>query len=328
MRGDSRVGFGRGLAATLVVAASLGVGVSAASAYPYPGLVAGETKVHDPSLLIRSSYPRYTVYSTGNQALIGDDRVNFTGPLPSMIPAAWWTLDFNAENAPWAPDVSFHNGQYWMYYSVSRFGVNKSAIGLATSATGDPGTWIDQGEILRSNPGDRYNAIDPNLLVDAQGQWWLSFGSFWDGLFMLRLNSSTGKPSSYAFTHIAARPGGHDAIEAPSIFRRGGYYYLFASYDRCCAGSSSTYNIRVGRSTSPTGPYLDRAGTRMLDGGGSMVLESHDWVRGPGGQNVVYDSKDNKDLLVYHYYDSRAGGQSFLGINWIGWDTQGWPYVW
>ena len=65
----------------------------------------------------------------------------------------------------------------------------------------------------------------------------------------------------------------------------------------------------------------------MLKGGGTTILTSHDWVHGPGGQSVVHDDADNHDLLVYHYYDSRNNGQVYLGINILGWDANGWPYV-
>jgi arabinan endo-1,5-alpha-L-arabinosidase len=166
--------------------------------------------------------------------------------------------------------------------------------------------------------------------VDSAGKWWLAFGSFGRGIFMINLDPSTGKPRSATprLTHVAQRPAvPGDPIEAAFVYQHGGYYYLFASFDYCCKGSDSNYSIHVGRSTSPTGPYVDQAGTAMLNGGGTLVLASHDWVHGPGGQSVVHDDADNHDLLVYHYYDSRRGGLFYLGINFLEWDATGWPYV-
>lgn len=217
-----------------------------------------------------------------------------------------------------------------MYYAVSNSGSQRSAIGLATSSSGYPGTWQDKGgPILESFPGYSYNAIDPALFVDsATGSWWLSFGSHWGGIFVVRINASTGYPFG-PVTQLARNPTPPHRIEGSNIIKIGSYYYLFASFDDCCQGVNSSYNVRVGRATSPTGPYTDRAGTRMLDGGGSVVLASHDWVRGPGGQDVYYDPWDGRHQMVYHYWDARkpeSAGTQF-GINYIDWDAAGWPYV-
>jgi arabinan endo-1,5-alpha-L-arabinosidase len=312
--------------AALTVAA--GLTTEAARGYPNPGTVAGSTVIHDPSMAIRPSAPRYVVFGTHNQTLLSNDRVTFSsgGPFLPTNPS-WWQPYSNGD--VWAPDVSFHNGQYWLYYAVSTFGSQYSAIGLATSPTALPGSWTDQGVVFSSHSGDNYNAIDPNLLVDASGNWWLVFGSFWHGIYMISLNPTTGKPSGTPTpTHLAERPGvSGDPLEGAFVYQHHGYYYLFASYDYCCRGTSSTYNIRVGRSTSPTGPYTDESGASMLNGGGTTILASHGYVIGPGGQSVYFDTADNHDLLTYHYYDSRLNGEPFLGINFLGWDVNDFPYV-
>ena len=87
---------------------------------------------------------------------------------------------------------------------------------------------------------------------------------------MRRLEASTGMPSARDTTlySLAARmgtdvtmgPDNTQSVEAPFIVRRGEYYYLFASYDMCCRGTRSSYNIRVGRSAAVTGPYVDERG--------------------------------------------------------------------
>ena len=299
-----------------------------AAAYPAPGYVTGDTGIHDPSLLVRpSTTPKYVLFGTGNVTRVSTDRVQFTNTGPALAPQLWWQ-NFGSTTY-WAPDVSFQAGKYWMYYAVSTFGSQKSAIGLATSLTGNPGTFVDQGIVFQSAPGADYNAIDPNLMVDASGRWWLTFGSFWHGIYTMQISPTTGKPASSNPTlyHLAERPSvSGDPIEAPFIFRQNGYYYLFASYDHCCRGASSDYNIRVGRSTSPTGPYVGSDGVDMLQGGGGMVLESHDNVRGPGGQSVQHDT--DHDILIYHYYDANRNGNPYLGINFLGYDANDWPYVW
>lgn len=137
---------------------------------------------------------------------------------------------------------------------------------------------------------------------------------------MIRIDPSTGLRSGTAFHSIAGRGGG--AIEAPTIHYRDGYYYLFVSFDTCCQGASSTYRVMVGRSTSVTGPYVDRNGTAMTSGGGTEILAGHGSIHGPGHQAVLADS--DADALFYHYYDN--AGTARLGINLLGWSS-GWPYV-
>lgn len=316
--------------ALLAAAAASLVAAAPASAYPNPGSVVGDTAVHDPSMVIRENDEpkRWALYST-------HDRIHYSPLLRFAFVGAgvshpnrplWWT---DWASTPWAPDVSFHNGRYWMYYALSTYGSQRSAIALSTSPSGDPGSWTDHGIVFTSSPGDPYNAIDPNLVVDGAGRWWLTFGSFWGGIYQVELNPSTGMLKSGApFANVAARPAAGDQIEAPFVYRHGGQYYLFVSWGLCCKGANSTYEVRVGRSSSPNGPFLDRGGVDMRSGGGTLVLEGHGDIRGPGGQSVAYDSWDDKDLLVYHYYDARLAGQSFLGINYLGWDSGGWPYVW
>jgi arabinan endo-1,5-alpha-L-arabinosidase len=212
-----------------------------------------------------------------------------------------------------------------MYYSASSFGSPRSAIFLATSPTGASGSWTHRGLVIESNSGSGFNAIDPNLIVDTGGQWWMSFGSFWSGIKLIRLDAGTGLRSSsdQAVRAMAARSGGSTAIEAPFVFRHGSHYYLFVSWDLCCKGAASTYRVMVGRSTSLTGTFVDRNGTPMTSGGGTEVLSGHGSIHGPGHQAVIADS--DADVLFYHYYAN--DGTALMGINLLGWDSAGWPYV-
>ncbi|HEX8207938.1 MAG TPA: arabinan endo-1,5-alpha-L-arabinosidase [Solirubrobacteraceae bacterium] len=338
MAGENRRARAVAFACTVVVTVCA-IGAPTAAAYPNPGRVAGYTVVHDPAMLIKPATgdaPRYTVFGTHNTAAFSNDRIAFSsaGKFFPVIPAWWKTV--RADEDVWAPDISFHNGKYWLYYSISSGSNHTSKIGLATSATGLPGTFTDEGPIFSSNSSTDYNAIDPNLLVDAQGRWWMTFGSFWGGIFMFELNPATGKPAASPPTlhHLAERPRTNPGptvagpgIEGAFVYRKGAYYYLFASFDRCCRGVTSNYNIRVGRSTSPTGPYADAGGVSMLDGGGTKILETHGYVIGPGGQSVYGDDYFGyHDLLVYHYYHRDLNGLPFLGINFLDFSS-GFPRV-
>ncbi|WP_031530779.1 arabinan endo-1,5-alpha-L-arabinosidase [Dyadobacter crusticola] len=238
----------------------------------------------------------------------------------------------------WAPDISFHNGLYYLYYSISTFGKNRSCIGLATNKTLDPKSpdyhWTDHQQVVESVSGrDEWNAIDPNLILDESKQPWLSFGSFWNGIKLVKLTPdakaiATDPQEWYTLASVpktaSKSEAGNGAIEAPFIFRKGDFYYLFASYDYCCRGEKSTYKMRVGRSEKLTGPYIDKAGTPMRDGGGTLLLEGdQDWHG--VGHNAVYNF-DGTDYLIFHGYDAKDKGRSKLRIEKLRWED-GWPLL-
>ena len=233
---------------------------------------------------------------------------------------AWATNEIPQATACWAPDISWFDGQYWLYYACSTFGSNHSAIGLATNKSLDPKSpsfsWTDRGLVLESQSRDDFNALDPNRVIDREGQHWLAFGSFWSGLKMVQIDPHTGMPATRAQRiDLARRPGKPDAIEAVFIIHRAGNYYLFASFDFCCRGASSDYYTVVGRSQDIQGPYIDRSGKPMLEGGGTLVLAAGPSERrwkGPGHIAILRD--DDKDFIIYHAYDAGHDGRPTLRI--------------
>jgi len=302
---------------------------AAGVAYVNPRAVSGNVApVHDPSMIKGAG--GYLLFATGGgiEERQSTDRINFT---PTNLVYAFaalpgWTATYTNGTDLWAPDVSFSGGQYSLYFAASTFGSSNSAIGLATSPTGAPGTWVDSGAaVVTSATCSGSNAIDPAFLSDASGNWWLAFGSFFNGINMLQLDPSTGKPlgSTPTCYSLAQRTG--TAIEGSTVYLHDNMYYLFASVDVCCQGVNSTYHIVVGRSSNPQGPYVDRGGISMTEGGGTIVLATHGSIIGPGGQDVFGDT--DGDVLVYHYYDGNNGGTPTLGINLLGWTSDGWPFV-
>jgi arabinan endo-1,5-alpha-L-arabinosidase len=226
----------------------------------------------------------------------------------------------------WAPEIFRHGGTYYLYYAVSTLGHNDSVIALATNTTLDPKApgyrWVDQGKVVRSLPASDFNAIDPDIVEDASGTPWLVFGSYWSGVQMVQLQWPSGKRSADPTrTHLLDRKIPLNAVEGPAMISHGGWFYLFSSWDRCCVGLKSTYRIVVGRSRSITGPYLDRDGKSLVDGGGTTVLASMSNQIGPGGQSIA------GGVLAYHYSDATAGGVSRLGMRSLKWSADGWPQV-
>jgi arabinan endo-1,5-alpha-L-arabinosidase len=183
--------------------------------------------------------------------------------------------------------------------------------------------WTDQGLVLKSGIGDKFNAIDPFRIDTGDGRAWLSYGSYWDGIKLIELDPATGKLKPGAVpVGLATRFGG--AIEASAILAHGGKYYLFVSYDRCCSGVTSTYRIMVGRADAVAGPYLDHEGRPMLKGYATQIQRSTGRFIGPGGQEP-FTGPDGQAMLVYHYYDGDDLGKSKLEIAPLRWSDDGWP---
>ncbi len=303
---------------------------------------AKEVSVHDPVMAkegntwyLFSTGPGITFYSSANMRDWKREGRIFAGE-PAWAKKAAPTFNDHI----WAPDIHHHDGKYYLYYSVSGFGKNTSGIGVATNTTLDPRApgykWEDQGMLLQSVPGrDLWNAIDPNIIVDASGTPWMSFGSFWSGLKLVRLDASRTRLAEPQVWHSIARrerpaftpdaSGAPAEIEAPHIFRKGDWYYLFVSWGLCCNGARTTYHVVAGRSRDVTGPYLDRDGKDLALGGGSLVIEGTPEWKGLG-HNSAY-TFDGKDYLVLHAYETADKYLQKLKVLEMRWDQQGWPVV-
>ncbi|KAK9479835.1 glycosyl hydrolase [Lipomyces japonicus] len=325
--------------------------------WPLPNPVFGEQTeedwgtihVHDPSVIKHNG--SYYVFST-------HDLVGY-GKAPSMY-GPWVkqgsvlvnasVIDVGITNTdPWAPDIHKVGDTFYLFYSISTFGSQSSAIGLATSKTLEVGSWTDHGLVIQSSGTASYpynvsNAIDPNLLVetDSRGKVtsaYLQWGSFWQDIYQIPLTTDLKVPPDAAkkAVHLAYDPVAPSPIEGAYLHKASnGYYYLFVSHGVCCGYSASLplpgkeYKIVYGRSTSPNGPFLDKEGNKLTEGGGSAIYGSHQYVFGPGGQGVFYDDDAKKDILYYHYVDTRLNltdSSKLLGWNYLEYTKDGWPYL-
>jgi len=294
------------------------------SAHPPQALtLAGNLGAHDPSSI--ESNGTYFEFQTGLGAKTSTNLTTWSVAGAPFGTPAWMAAAVPGVADLWAPDISYFGGMYHLYYAGSTFGTNKSCIGHAKRASLASDAWADQGSAtLCSNvtsTGDNWNAIDPNVIIDASGTPWLTFGSFWGGIKIVQLDQNGARVGT-TVTGIAARPDNGGAIEGPFMARRCGYYYLFTSWDTCCKGASSTYNIRVVRGTAVTGPFADKAGTAAMQGGGTLIAKTGgDWA-GPGGQSVMFVGANA--YLVYHAY-AMSNGIATLRIANLVWDASGWP---
>jgi len=298
---------------------------------------------HDPVLAWEDS--TWHVFSTGVgiQHLTSSDLRQWAvdrQPVMSVIPQ--WARDSvdGFVDHVWAPDIIRWHGRWWLTYSCSTFGKNGSAIGLMSNATLDGRRpWQDHGAIVCSrDKRDNWNAIDPNIVIDANDQPWLTFGSFWDGIQLVRLDTTLHvakgeKPKTIARRHKPGDPqaapnptskfAGRNAIEAPFMLWHDGYYYLFVSWDYCCRGDKSNYRVAVGRSKTIDGPYVDDRGVPMLDGGGRIVIEGDKQQFEAIGHCAAYHVGD-RDLYVSHGYSLTHRGAAILVVREIKWEN-GWP---
>jgi arabinan endo-1,5-alpha-L-arabinosidase len=208
--------------------------------------------VHDPSTILKNG-DEYWQYSTGQgiRSRRSRDLVQWEeGPRVFASPPAWTTNAVPGFRGHcWAPDVIRVGGRVLLYYSVSTWGKNTSAIGLVSSATADPGDprygWVDEGPVIQSVAGDNFNAIDPAVTPGVDGTLWLSFGSFWSGIKLVQLDPKTGKRTAGDDSmHALAY---HPQIEAPFIWGHADSYYLFLNWGLCCRGTNSTYTLGVRR---------------------------------------------------------------------------------
>lgn len=287
----------------------------------------------DPSDVVQCKN-EYWVFYTGRgvPSYHSKDLVHWErGPAVFNTPPEWIAkvVPENRRMSYWAPDIMKVGNRYLLYYSVSSMGKMTSAIGLATNPTLDPNDpsyhWTDEGVVVRTQegqPGDAFNAIDPSVFQDTDGSLWLTFGSYWSGIKLIQLDAKTGKriaPDSKIYSLAY-----NESIEASYLCKHDDYYYLFVNWNGCCQGTNSTYNIRIGRSQTITGPYLDKAGSDMLHSGGSVFLPTANGpLIGPGHAGIL--NAEGKTWFTSDFEgDIRMGGKATLAIMPLRWND-GWP---
>ena len=300
--------------------------------------------VHDPSIIREGNiYYAFTTDVIGLPARnflpirCSQDKVNWRA-CGSIFPTAmpgWVVAKVPGILGLWAPDVSYFNGEYHVYYAGSTLGSQQSVIGLVTNTTLDATDphyqWVDRGEVLESRMGDDFNAIDPNIFIDGDGSIWMTYGSYWTGIKQRQVDPATGlllasNPTRYS---LATRPGvPNNPIEGASLVHHGDYYYLFVSIDYCCNQNvaSDNYKEAVGRSTGPHGPFYDESGTPMMKGGGTVLLQANaDW-NAPGGGTAWIDGETGESLLIFHALHMTEGGAMYQWVKELNW-VNDWPVI-
>lgn len=288
---------------------------------------------HDPHIIRQDDW--FYVFSTGRRGdVVGcirsQDLIDWE-PMPKIFETIpeWVKEKIPRCRNLWATDCHRIGNRYCIYYSASTFGSQRSFIGLATSPTLDPNSpdwkWTDYGPVIESDPNKDFNAIDAGIITAPDGSVWMTWGSYWGGIKLTELDPKTAKtktdpPKIYS---IARREKGTTAIEGAYLTYREGFYYLWVSFDACCKGVNSNYNIRLGRAKEITGPYADKEGKPLMDGGGTLILETEGQWIGPGHNSVLQIGR--QEYLVYHTYNAENRGRPILQIRPLNYDKDGWP---
>ncbi|WP_459193266.1 family 43 glycosylhydrolase [Halosimplex sp. J119] len=256
--------------------------------------------------------------------LSSTDLVNWSYEGEAFTSRPGWTY-----GSVWAPDIHYYDGEYAMFYSLSPrpWESGEFGIGLATADT-PTGPFTDHGQVVGDN--DTGGGTIDAYFVDQGGTPHMFWGSF-QGIYVAELSSDLQSVDLSTQVQVAGT-----AYEGTIHLERNGYHYLFLSTGSCCDGLSSTYEIEVGRADSFTGPYYDQNGTALMDrsenNAGVPVLTGNDRFPAPGHGDVTTFS-DRSDWLLYHAYDSQAGGfvdgvpRRVLMVDRIEWDDNDWPVV-
>ncbi|RDW86769.1 endo 1,5-alpha-arabinase [Aspergillus mulundensis] len=321
--------------------------ISDTTHYPLPN--EGHAVAHDPSIL---RYNNSLYHFRGGVHIPIFRAASLSGPWENIgtVLDGNSTVQKQNQRRPWAPMVTQWRDRVYCFYSISQNGKRNSAIGVASSESPEPGDWTDHGALINTGAGngsDVYpynvsNAIDPGFLADPDtGKPYLQYGSYWEGIFQVPLADdllSVENATHPDADHLVALPNTKPKpIEGGFMSYRDPYYYTWFSHGQCCHFNTegfpkkgNEYSIRVGRSTSVHGPFVDRDNKTLIDGGGSVVYgSSHGQVYAPGGQGILPGANDEPDVLYYHYHNASIGfaqGDARLGWNYLDY-VGGWPVV-
>jgi arabinan endo-1,5-alpha-L-arabinosidase len=271
----------------------------------------GDPYIHDPSTVIQSD-GKYYVFGTGGGGLISDD--GYTWHSGAVRPGGGV-----------APDVIKIGDRYYVAYAVGGGGMSgghASNVKVMWTKTLNPKSpdfeFHDVGVVASSDGVEDCDAIDPAFLY-AKGHLWLSYGTYFGFIRIVELDPKSGK-------RVLGNKPVNVAIdmEATDLLYREGWYYLLGTHGTCCDGPNSTYNIRVGRSKNPLGPYVDNMGIPLLKGGGKLVVAASGRHYGTGHFGLL-DLDDGVQKFSMHYEaDMDRSARSVLDIRPLLW-KDGWP---
>lgn len=285
----------------------------------------GHLQVHDPNIVFHEN--TYYLFKGGVGVLIYKS-TDISGPwkkVGTVLEGNSLIKNKGTANRPWAPTTVVRNGTFYCYYTLSKVGKRDSAIGVASTKTPE-GKWTDHGLVIQTgessdiHPYDVTNAIDASVIFDQKsGQGYLNWGSFWECIWQVPLTDnllSVKNPKKPDAKQLSLIPQAKSKPEEGSwMSYHDGYYYLWYSRGKCCAfirsgfpALGNEYKIQVGRSKDIRGPFLDKKGNKLVEGGGTDVYKSNNGiVYAPGGLGVLPAHNSKADILYYHFQNTSIG---------------------
>lgn len=334
--------------------------------------------VHDPSV-VKTNGGDYYVFGSHLSAAKTNDLVSWSRVADLVTDANPLFDTYQTQAAEgiawtdgwvgsWAADViQLANGNYYFYYDHCAEDpdgncISRSYLGVAKSASVE-GPYeniqliLQTGQRAADGPGingETYNgnfdpnAIDPDVFYDKEGRLWMVYGSYSGGIWIMEMDPDTGLalPDQGYGTKLTG--GYYSAIEGPFILYSPDtdYYYLFTSFGGFAQNDG--YNMRVARSRSPNGPYLDASGQDMIGASGGwdsitnygskiiggfnfkaeLGLSGRDYgYMAPGHGSAYYDETAGKYYLFFHTRFPTSGEYHEIRVHQIYMNAEGWPVV-
>lgn len=224
----------------------------------------------------------------------------------------------------WAPEIRKIKGKYVLFYSLAIWGQEwVSTVGYAVADT-PKGPFTDRGKVFDSHDVNVQNSID-QFFYEENGKYYMIWGSF-SGLYIIELSIDDNLNITYKLDTKQRVAG--NAYEAVNVWKRDGYYYLFASIGSCCEGAKSTYQTVVARSKNLYGPYVNKEGKKMLDNAHEIVLHKGNGFVGTGHNSILQEDDKGQTWMLYHAFQlSEIEKNRKVLLDRVLWDKDGWPYV-
>lgn len=297
----------------------------------YTNPIISDKSVPDPTV-IRAHDGHFYLYATQTSTYWmpiyrSKDLVNWEYQKTAFTQATKPSL--SGGGAFWAPEMKYIDGKYVLYFSWAKMNgadVSYTAVAVSDSPLGP----FPNSKALITNEEFGSNVID-QFYYEENGKKYMFFGSF-KGIYVTELTNDglsvkrgvDGKP-------VLKKQVCGNAFEGTNIYKKNGYYYLFASIGNCCNGINANYKVVVGRSQDLLGPYVDKKGKDMLDNSWELVLEGdgQKWI-GPGHNSIIIQDDEGTDWMIYHSYmkDANGGVGGRLGmLDRVLWTNDGWPYI-
>ena len=228
----------------------------------------------------------------------------------------------------WAPEIRHINGKYVLYFSLAKWGDGDACYTAVATSDSPLGDFVNSKELLTKEDFGS-NCID-QFYYEEDNKKYMFVGSF-NGIYVTELTDDglSVKRNENGTPTLKKQVCGK-AFEGTNIYKKNGYYYLFASINNCCDGERSRYKVVVGRSQDLLGPYLDKSGKDMINNAWELVLEGDGQkFFGPGHNSIIVQDDAGTDWMIYHSYvkeNGEVGGRLGM-LDRVLWTEDGWPYI-